>query len=175
MTGEGSGLLLPPCDPSRPYTLKCIFQPSDPLWLQEGPETRARLVPECSVRVTVTRASTRIDWTAPVLPIPCGVVLTSDLLCARVVWASDIPNIHGDLGDKGSDKHQDKGSALTSRGLTSVASRGLLPVHTPGPGLEPGLKSGLAMSLVRYRLVETNIPLHVGVSVISQPGIYTIR
>ena len=170
MKEEGSSLLLPPCDPSRPYTLKCIFHSSDPLWLAPpGVETRARPVPECSVRVIVTRASTRMEWEAPVMPISCGVILTTDVLCARVVCVSENNHVWGNE-DNGSDKQQDKGSVVPSsgvspRGLTSVASRGLTPVSA----------QGLALSLVRYRLVETDTPLHAGVSVINEPGIYTIR
>ena len=173
MQGEGSTLLLPPCDPSRPYTLKCIFRPSDPLWLQEGTETRARRVPECSVRITVNRATTRIDWEAPVMPIPCGTVLTPEVLRAKIVCVSDNSTERNGGSDvNGSDKLKDKGSTVLSSGITpgslilpSVASRGLNPLTA----------QGLALSLVRYRLVETDTPLHVGVSTISEPGIYTIR
>ena len=171
MQGEGSSLLLPPCDPSHPYTLKCIFHPSDPLWLQEGTETRARRVPECSVRITVNRAATRIDWEAPVLPISCGTVLTPEVLCAKIVCVSDTDR-NGGNDVNGSDQHKDKGLAVSSSGVTSpsltlpsVASRGLTPLTA----------QGLALSLVRYRLVETDTPLDVGVSTISEPGIYTIR
>lgn len=195
LQGEGSSLLLSPCDPSRPYTLKCIFHPSDPLWLQEGVNdkhdtTRAKRVPECSVHITVKRATTRIEWEAPVMPISCGMVLTSDVLCAKIVCDSDNSDNSfteskngGNTGgsydgddnnnDKGGlEKQQDKSSAVSLSGvtapsltLTSVASRGLTPFTA----------QGLALSLIRYRLVETDTPLRVGVSTITEPGIYTIR
>ena len=85
--GPGVDILLPACDPTQPYLLKCIYRPKEPIWLIETPASEnplalarmpdpdlapalLRMAPECLVKLVVTRGSTRILWQPPSEPLP---------------------------------------------------------------------------------------------------------